>query len=126
MTPEAFAKQFCWSAETLQVAMEAKFRCVYCGHKFFESVDAWTQFNVDHLRPGSNKTERDERIENKVAACWTCNKIKASFDPGAEEVGASRERLIAIAKRYIEEARLRRGEKVTAMKSASQQWRDDA
>src|SRR3989338_8346718 len=118
MTPEQFVKQFRWSLETFQVAREAQFRCVYCGHSFFDSVDAWTQFNVDHLRPGS-AGERDERAENKVAACWTCNKLKSNFDPGEGVAEANRDDLIGIAKEFIEKARQVRNAKVVAMREAS-------
>jgi 5-methylcytosine-specific restriction endonuclease McrA len=118
MTSDEFVKEFCWSLETLQIAREAKFSCVYCRHYFFKSVDAWTQFNVDHLRPGSNG-ERDERIENKVVACWTCNKLKSNFDPGKDNEHATRSELIKIAEKFIREVRERRSNKVKAMKEAS-------
>lgn len=118
MTPEQFVKEFHWSLETLRVARDASFHCVYCNHYFFDSVDAWTQFNVDHLRPG-RAGERDERIENKVAACWTCNKLKSNFDPGSNESEPSRDRLISNATKFIDEARKQRTLKVKAMKDAS-------
>ena len=118
MTSHDFCKKFRWSLETLQVARETNFRCIYCGHSFFASVDAWTQFNVDHLRPGS-PGKRDERPENKVAACWTCNKLKSNFDPGKDNENATRAQLIEIAKNFILGVRKRRGERVEAMKKAS-------
>lgn len=118
MSPEQFVKQFGWSTETFQAARESSFKCVYCGHSFFESVDAWTQFNVDHLRPGVSG-DRDERVDNKVAACWTCNKLKSTFDPGLATPNGTKEDLIATARVFIQEARDKRAIKVDAMREAA-------
>jgi len=124
LTPEQFVQEFNWSLETFEIALEARFQCVYCGHKFFESVDSWTQFNVDHLRPGS-RGDRDERPENKVVACWTCNKIKASFDPGADNPNATKTELIRIAGSFIKQARLKRKQKVEKMQMAAAKFLQD-
>lgn len=123
MSPEQFVKQFGWSTETFQAARESQFKCAYCGHSFFESVDAWTQFNVDHLRPGV-PGDRDERVENKVVACWTCNKLKSNFDPGVVLPNGTKTDLIAAAKIFIEEARAKRCIKVDAMRQAVQKLLD--
>jgi hypothetical protein len=117
MSPEQFVKQFNWSAETLSVARRSDFCCVYCGHFFFKDVASWIQFNVDHLRPGASG-DRDERVQNKVAACWPCNKLKSTFDPGRENPDATLEELIEIAKRHIDDVRTKRAEKVDAMREA--------
>lgn len=119
MTPEQFVKQFGWSTETFRAARETNFCCAYCNHFFFDNVDSWTQFNVDHLRPG-RVGERDERLENKVAACWTCNKLKSTFDPGMAAPNRTKLELIAAAKEYIAEVRRRRTTKVDAMREAIQ------
>jgi 5-methylcytosine-specific restriction endonuclease McrA len=117
MTPEQFIRKFNWSTETLTVARRSNFRCVYCNHFFFQDVASWIQFNVDHLRPGSSG-DRDERIENKVAACWPCNKLKSTFDPGNGNPEAPLQDLIEIAKRHIDEVRAKRREKVDGMREA--------
>jgi 5-methylcytosine-specific restriction endonuclease McrA len=117
VNPEQFVKQFAWSMETFRAARETDFRCSYCGHFFFDSVDSWTQFNVDHLRPGA-AGDRDERVENKVAACWTCNKLKSNFDPGKERPTATKLELVEIAREHILKARERRTVKVSAMRQA--------
>jgi len=117
MSPEQFVKQFNWSAETFTVARRSNFRCVYCDHFFFKDVESWTQFNVDHLRPGTSG-DRDERSENKVAACWTCNRLKSSFDPGIQHPEATQQELIEIAKVHVNEVRAKRLAKVHAMRAA--------
>lgn len=96
MTPEEFTKKFNWSLETLELARATRFRCVYCNKHFFESLESWISFNVEHIRPRA-KTH-DESPENKSVACWVCNKLKGSFDPGEKNPAATREELIEIAR----------------------------
>ncbi|MFC7460828.1 HNH endonuclease [Hydrogenophaga defluvii] len=123
MSPEQFMKNFNWSMETFLVARKTKFQCAYCNLFFFKDIDSWTQFNVDHLRPRKDGV-RDERIANKVAACWTCNKLKSNFDPGGDDCIVSKLELIERAKSYIIEVRNRRSEKVVAMRNAMNQLND--
>ncbi len=123
MSPEQFVKNFNWSMETFLVARETKFQCAYCNLFFFKDIDSWTQFNVDHLRPRKDG-DRDERIENKVAACWTCNKLKSNFDPGSDNCVISKLELIERAKSYIIDVQNRRSVKVGAMRNAVNQLND--
>jgi 5-methylcytosine-specific restriction endonuclease McrA len=59
------------SEEAAILIHNAGYKCEYCGLPFFDSPLNYKQFQVDHIVP--RKKGGGENIENKAAACRTCN-----------------------------------------------------
>jgi 5-methylcytosine-specific restriction endonuclease McrA len=82
------------------VIVGAHFRCEYCGLDFLASAVNHTLLHWDHIIPKSKKP--DNSVNNRAAACWTCNKLKGKFDPRTTAgKNASRSELIEAAKKKI-------------------------
>jgi CRISPR/Cas system Type II protein with McrA/HNH and RuvC-like nuclease domain len=54
-------------------------RCVFCGRDLLVDFESWMLSQEDHLVP-SSKLGLDE-LENRVIACYVCNKLKAAYVP---------------------------------------------
>ena len=70
------AKVFNPDTYQYEIFKRADFRCEYCGLDFLDGINALWQISIDHVRPrvASGKNSPD----NLVAACKTCNSIKAA------------------------------------------------
>lgn len=110
MTSDAakrLVNEFGWADTTLQIAVEARFCCVYCDMPFLETWDSYMQFNVDHIVPRAHGGSED--VANLAASCQTCNRLKRTFNPAASlPPNAPKADLIAAARQHVS---LRRTEK---------------
>lgn len=100
-----------WSGGTARLSERAGYKCEYCGLDLLASVEAYKQFEVDHIVPLS-KGGDPASFSNLALSCRHCNfHLKRSWDP-RETAGenGNREQLIAAVKAYIAELRQRRSD----------------
>lgn len=109
-----------WSAETIKLAEKTGFRCEYCGKDFFQSVDDYYSFEVEHIIP---RGRFEEKPENLTIACSTCNFLKRRWDPRSVAGDAStRDELIAAARIHVAEKRKQKEEKVSRERELAKRY----
>jgi 5-methylcytosine-specific restriction endonuclease McrA len=92
-----------WSELSARLGERAHYRCEYCGLGLLDSPCAYKLWQNDHIVPVSRGGNRDDE-NNLAVACKSCNwDFKCDYDPReAAGPNASREELIAAAKKQIE------------------------
>lgn len=63
-----------------EIYKKCHYTCAYCGFDG-RSFENWRQLSIDHIRPV--KGGRDDRPENLIVACHSCNSItsRMTFQP---------------------------------------------
>ncbi len=102
------------TGRAVATSLRSNFKCVYCNFDFYASPEAYKQIEFDHLVPTSSGGPDDP--DNRVLACRTCNYcFKSRWDPRKDAgENATRDDLIAAAKRYIGERKQLVKEWITA------------
>lgn len=90
-----------WGPVEAALAVEFACRCAYCDKPMLETVDAYKEWQTDHIIPvcqGGGDT-----LLNYVLSCRTCNFIKGRWDPAQHLAGAeaTRANLIRVAREYV-------------------------
>lgn len=95
-----------WSETTAKLAERAGYKCEYCGLDLLGSVEAYKQFEVDHIVPISRKGNPQD-FDNLAVSCRHCNfHLKRFWNPSAVAgESASRDELIAAARQYLDDPR---------------------
>lgn len=104
-----------------RVYVRDRCKCVYCGLDGRRDIRLWNQLVIDHLIPTNRRARGRDAPDNRVVSCNRCNTLKGSFDPLRDSrhtpalhvprrISASaRRRLVASARRYIQQTHLRHG-----------------
>ena len=75
-------KPLSWYRETY---IKDGYRCVYCGRDMLDDFESWMSLEIDHIIPKSKGG--GDSIDNLVASCNVCNRLKSTFVPeGYEEM----------------------------------------
>ena len=101
---EQLSSEMGWGPWVINIAIRAKFRCEYCDRDLLSSVDAYKEWQHDHIIPQRVDTNTDkDRLENMALSCRTCNvNFKGKWDPSHDlPNGASRDELIHAARKYV-------------------------
>ena len=115
---DKFVTQHKWSESTLMLAAETKFHCAYCDSYFFESIEHYYAFTVEHIVPPKHGGTND--LQNLTVACRTCNILKRTWNPyNYAPPNASRNELVAAARKYVLERREIKRKKVYLEKDDS-------
>jgi HNH endonuclease len=69
-----------WNFNALQAFIRDGGRCAYCGKPLLETYGVSKTATADHLLPRSTYPERGWNVDNLVAACGECNRIKHHYD----------------------------------------------
>jgi len=72
-------KKHGFSPLSLQVALNADFKCEYCDLDLLQNITHYDLFQLDHLYPQSKNL--DDSPENLVLSCSLCNKLKRNHFP---------------------------------------------
>lgn len=100
-------KNFNYSPEQVDLGIEARFRCEYCGRDLLASVNDYDAWQTDHIVPTSKGG--DPGTKNWALSCKTCNFIKGNWLPEDEDFGErTREEQIRMARDYIQERRVKK------------------
>lgn len=99
--PQRLADAMRWGPRNIAIAVRANFRCEYCDRDLLASVDAYKEWQHDHIVPQSVK--EDNGLNNMALSCRTCNvSFKGKWDPGhGLPDDASREKLVAAVRQYV-------------------------
>lgn len=101
---DRLAKDMKWGPWTIDIAVRANFRCEYCDRDLLLSVDAYKEWQHDHIIPKSVDEEKEkDRPENLAFSCRACNwDFKKKWDP-SDALGdnPSREELIRVTREYV-------------------------
>jgi hypothetical protein len=81
------------------LALRARFRCVYCGCDFLESVERYFDWTWDHRVP--RKKGGGDGSDNREPCCTTCNGLKGAFDPSQGGVVTDRDKQISLVREYL-------------------------
>ena len=92
-----------WGEMDAEMGVESDFKCEYCGKDLLLSVDAYKEWQTDHLIPSSSGGE--DCKSNDVISCRTCNFIKGRWNPLGDDDSCSRDEMINRAKNYINRKR---------------------
>ena len=101
---EHLSSEMGWGLWVIDIAIRAKFRCEYCDRDLLSSVDAYKEWQHDHIIPQRVDTNADkDRLENMALSCRTCNvNFKGKWDPSHGFDGEpTRDELIQISRRYV-------------------------
>ena len=88
-----------WGPVNSQVAVNAGFRCEYCGLDMLRDLEAYYSWQIDQIIPGSGYT-----VDGCALSCRTCNHLKHNRTPQ----GADRTEWIDDARQDINAKRSRR------------------
>lgn len=107
-----------FSAEAVDLCIQAQFRCAYCDHDLLELFEDFRFSQTDHLLPKSKYPGFTDVASNHVLSCQTCNILKRNWDPNQNEDGSllipkdatslsdtQRSELIVRAKRRVQSIR---------------------
>lgn len=112
-----------WDPATLDLAIETRFKCQYCGLDFLSSVNAYDSIEVEHIIP---KNPGGEEPENKTLVCRTCNKMKRRWNPAAHGADAhDRQSLLAVAEQYVKEKREKKAQEIERVRNLVRQLQID-
>ena len=102
--PQRLADAMGWGDRNIEIAVRANFRCEYCDRNLLSSVDAYKEWQHDHIIPQRVDEEKDkDRLNNMALSCRTCNvNFKGKWDPSYDlPDNASREELVAAVRQYV-------------------------
>lgn len=68
-----------WGPVNSRVAVNAGFRCEYCGTHMLKDLDTYYSWQIDQIIPGSGYT-----VDGCALACRTCNHLKHDRIPKGE------------------------------------------
>ena len=74
-------------------------RCVYCGRDLLVDFESFMLSQEDHLVPTARLGPDD--LENRVVACYVCNKLKGVFVPNIPLTPSNRTMYINAIRDYI-------------------------
>lgn len=74
-------------------------RCVYCGRDLLVDFESFMLTQEDHLIPSARLGPDD--FENRVIACYVCNKLKGAFVPDVPLTSSNRTQYINSIRDYI-------------------------
>jgi hypothetical protein len=85
-----------WIEGVARIAERARYKCEYCGLDLLQSVQAYKQFQIDHIVP-KKKIADPDNYYNVALACRHCNwDLKGRWDPRNGVDAASLEALEAL------------------------------
>ena len=94
--------QYRFSAELVEIAWRARFKCEYCSADLLESVDDY-EYNWEREHVVPTDADGPDEFENWVLSCRRCNQFKGKWDPTTVTgAGASRDDLVAAARQYVQ------------------------
>ena len=99
--PQRLAAAMEWADWIIDIAVRASFRCEYCDRDLLASVDAYKEWQHDHIVP--QRIKEDNGSNNMALSCRTCNvSFKGKWDPshGLPD-DASRDELVAAVRQYV-------------------------
>ena len=99
--PQRLAAAMGWPGWAIDIAVRANFRCEYCDRDLLASVDAYKEWQHDHIV--SQRVKEDNGPNNMALSCRTCNvSFKGKSDPSHDlPDNASREELVAAVRQYV-------------------------
>ena len=104
-----------WFPETLEIAIEAGFKCQYCGLDFYASVNDYDSMEVEHIIP---RDPGSDELSNKTLSCRTCNKLKRRWDPSRDQPAETdRRALISRATEHVKKLRAQKEVRVAKEKA---------
>ena len=101
---DRLAAEMGWGSWVIDIAVRAKFRCEYCDRDLLSSVDAYKEWQHDHIIPQRVDEKQDkDRLDNMALSCRTCNwNFKGKWDPNyGFDKNPSREDLIRVSREYV-------------------------
>ena len=102
-----------WPDWMVDLGLRANFRCEYCDKDLLASVDAYDDWQKDHIVPNGS-----DHVSNLAIACKTCNFIKRNTDPQPLSTDGDRQALVAAAREIVGERRARKEEILKRTKDA--------
>lgn len=96
-----------WGPVNSQVAVNAKFRCEYCGLDMLKDLESYYSWQIDQIMPGSGYN-----VDGCALACRTCNHLKHNDKP----TGNNRSERIEAAKQIINIKKSRRIEELQKLR----------
>ena len=91
-----------WSALWATLGERAHWKCEYCDLDFFASIENYKSMEMDHIVP---LCPGEHKLDNLAASCRVCNLFKRRFDPRQGGKNATREELVALARKDVQDKR---------------------
>lgn len=111
-----------WSDEAIRLGERAEFRCEYCDRDLLASVDDYDSWHREHVI-AERKGGPPDDFDNLALSCKTCNFLKRTWLPEGHE-GKSREELVSIFRRHIQQLRAKKQQAVAEMRMLARQLLD--
>ena len=110
-------KQYRYWPQMVEIAWRARFKCEYCFADLLGSVDDYHyNWEREHIIP--TDAGGPDEFENWALACRRCNQFKGKWDPATVTGSdASREELVAAARRYVQSIRATREQELAEVRA---------